>query len=99
MNGYQLGHSRGERIADRLRPFLTARVVGDVLSLGSLTAGEVTAFMLACSQSASPATVQRTGTALRSLLRFLHLRGMINTPLVGAVPTAAHWNRPGCRST
>ena len=84
-----------QRETDLLRPFLAARVVGDVLDLRSLTAGAVTAFMLARSESASPATVQRTGTALRSLLRFLHLRGMIDTSLVGAVPTAANWKQAG----
>ena len=84
-----------QRETDLLRPFLAARVVGDVLDLGSLTAGAVTAFMLARSESASPATVQRTGTALRSLLRFLHLRGMIDASLVGAVPTAANWKQAG----
>ena len=84
-----------QRETDLLRPFLAARVVGDVLDLRSLTAGAVTAFMLARSESASPATVQRTGTALRSLLRFLHLRGMIDTSLAGAVPTAANWKQAG----
>jgi integrase/recombinase XerD len=39
--------------------------------------------------------VQRTGTALRSLLRFLHLRGVIGASLVGAVPTAANWRLAG----
>ena len=84
-----------QRETDLVRPFLAARLVGDVLGLGSLTAGEVTAFMLGRSESASPATVQRTGTALRSLLRFLHLRGVIDTSLVGAVPTAANWKLAG----
>jgi len=60
-----------QRETDLVRPFLAARVVGDVLGLNSLTAGEVTAFMLSRSESALTATVQRTGTALRSLLRFL----------------------------
>ncbi len=85
------------RETDLVRPFLAARVVGvgDVLGLDSLTAVEVTAFMLARSESASPATVQRTGTALRSLLRFLHLRGVIGASLVGAVPTAANWKLAG----
>jgi hypothetical protein len=83
------------REMDLVRPFLAARVVGDVLVLGSLTAGEVTAFMLARSRCVSTATVQRTGTALRSLLRFLHLRGVIDTSLVGAVPTAASSPDPG----
>jgi integrase/recombinase XerD len=84
-----------KRETDLVRPFLAARVMGDVLDLDSLTAGEVTAFMLGRSGSASPATVQRTGTALRSLLRFLHLRGVIDTSLVGAVPTAANWKLAG----
>lgn len=44
---------------------------------------------------ASPATVQRTGTALRSLLRFWHLQGVIGSSLVGAVPTAANWKLSG----
>lgn len=83
------------RETDLVRPFLAARVVDDVLVLDSLTAGEVTAFVLARSGSASPATVQRTGTALRSLLRFLHLRGVIGASLVGAVPTAANWKLVG----
>jgi site-specific recombinase XerD len=83
------------RETDLVRPFLAARVVSDVLVLDSLTAGEVTTFMLARSETVSTATVQRTGTALRSLLRFLHLRGVIGTSLVGAVPTAANWKLAG----
>lgn len=51
--------------------------------------------MLACSRSDSPATVQRTGTAMRSLLRFLHLGGVIDVSLVGAVPAAANWKLAG----
>ena len=96
-----LTHERGLavltvwRSTDLVRPFLAARVAGDLLGLESLTAAEVTAFMLARSESASPATVQRTGTALRSLLRFLHLRGVIGASLVGAVPTAANWKLAG----
>ncbi|MDQ2782515.1 MAG: site-specific integrase [Actinomycetota bacterium] len=85
------------RATDLVRPFLAGRVLGagEVIDLGSLTAEQVTAFMLARSESASPATVQRTGTALRSLLRFLHLRGVIGDSLVGAVPTAANWRLSG----
>lgn len=85
------------RNTDLVRPFLAARVerAGEVLDLGLLTAAEVAAFMLARSETASPATVQRTGTALRSLLRFLHLQGVIGASLVGAVPTAANWKLAG----
>jgi site-specific recombinase XerD len=96
-----LAHERGltaatiGRDTDLARPFLASRIVGGLLDLESLKSADVIAFMLARSRSASPATVQRTGTALRSLLRFLHLRGAIGSSLVGAVPTAANWKLAG----
>ena len=78
------------------RPFLAGRVrEGGFKDLESLTAADVQAFVLDCARSASPARVQRTGTALRSLLRFLHLRGVTVSPLAGAVPTAAGWKLSG----
>ena len=79
-----------------VRPFLAGRVrEGGFKDLESLTAADVQAFVLDCARSASPARVQRTGTALRSLLRFLHLRGVTVSPLAGAVPTAAGWKLSG----
>jgi site-specific recombinase XerD len=79
-----------------VRPFLAGRVrEGGFKDLESLTAADVQAFVLECARSASPARVQRTGTALRSLLRFLHLRGVTASPLAGAVPTAACWKLSG----
>ena len=88
---------RDHRARDRLvRPFLAGRVrEGGFEDLESLTAADVQAFVLDCARSASPARVQRTGTALRSLLRFLHLRGVTASPLAGAVPTAADWKLSG----
>ena len=79
-----------------VRPFLAGRVrEGGFKDLESLTAADVQAFVLDRARSASPARVQRTGTALRSLLRFLHLRGVTASPLAGAVPTAAGWKLSG----
>jgi len=79
-----------------VRSFLAGRVrEGGFKDLESLTAADVQAFVLECARSASPARVQRTGTALRSLLRFLHLRGVTASPLAGAVPTAAGWKLSG----
>jgi integrase/recombinase XerD len=79
-----------------VRAFLAGRVrEGGFKDLGSLTAADVQAFVLDCARSASPARVQRTGTALRSLLRFLHLRGVTAFSLAGAVPTAAGWKLSG----
>jgi site-specific recombinase XerD len=83
------------RSTDLVRPFLCAQRVGDSLDLTALTAAEITAFMLARSRSSSPATVQNTGSALRSLLRFMHWNGMVDSWLVGAVPSAANWRLAG----
>jgi integrase/recombinase XerD len=79
-----------------VRAFLAGRVrEGSFEDLESLTVADVQAFVLDRARSASPARVQRTGTALRSLLRFLHLRGVTASPLAGAVPTAAGWKLSG----
>jgi integrase/recombinase XerD len=79
-----------------VRPFLTGRVrEGGFRDLESLTAADVQAFVLDLARSAPPAHVQRAGTALRSLMRFLHLRGVTVSPLAGAVPTAAGWKLAG----
>jgi integrase/recombinase XerD len=79
-----------------VRPFLAGRVrEGGFKDLEPLTAADVQAFVLDCARSVSPARVQRTGTALRSLLRFLHLRGVTVCPLAGAVPAAAGWKLSG----
>jgi integrase/recombinase XerD len=103
LDGYALYLTRERGLAgatvardtDLVRPFVAARVRPAGLDLKTLSAADVLAFMLACSQDAPPATVQRTGTALRSLLRFLHLQGLIDSSLVGAVPTAANWKLAG----
>ena len=78
-----------------IRPFLAGRVRDGFADLGTLTAADVQAFVLDCARSSPPVTVQRTGTALRSLLRFLHLQGVTASPLAGAVPTAANWKLSG----
>ena len=85
-----------EHQAVLVRPFLTGRIRDDGFrDLKSLTAADVQAFVLDRARSSSPAQVQATGTALRSLLRFLHLRGITSSPLASAVPAAAGWKLAG----
>src|ERR1019366_8215328 len=62
--------------------------------LRDLGAGDFTAFLTAESRRLAPKTVQRLATALRSLLRFWHLQGLISGPLDQAVPQIAN-RRPG----
>jgi hypothetical protein len=80
-----------ERNVGLVRPFLSERVVDGRLMLDSLTAADIAGFMLGCGRSVAPATVQRTATALRSLLGFQHLQGITSSSLVSAVPAAAQW--------
>jgi site-specific recombinase XerD len=75
-----------------VRPFLADHVSAsdDQLDLQRLSAGEVAAFVVAQSRT-RPRSVGRLVTALRSLLRFLHVDGVIDRPLVEAVPSVASW--------
>ena len=58
-----------------------------------MTAGGVTSFLVAESRRLAPKTVQRLATALRSLLRFWHLDGVVSVSLVEAVPKVANGGR------
>lgn len=84
-----------ERETRLIRPFLAGRVRDGLADLETLTAADVQAFVLGCARTVPLAAVQRTGTALRSLLRFLHLQGVTAAPLAAAVPTAANWKLSG----
>jgi integrase/recombinase XerD len=84
--------ARGYR--DLVRPFAERHAAGGLAGLNALTAGDVTAFLTAQSRRLAPKTAQRAATALRSLLRFCHLRGLAPGRLDQAVPTVAN-RRPG----
>jgi len=61
-------------------------------SLRQLDAVAVTSFIMRQSrQSASTWSAKTLVTATRSLLRFLHVKGLITVPLAGAVPAVAGW--------
>jgi integrase/recombinase XerD len=59
--------------------------------VGGLTAADVTGFVTAQCRRRSTGAAKILVTALRSLLRFLHLEGVIAGPLAGAVPAVAGW--------
>ena len=79
---------------DAVKPFL-ARLDEDRLDLRELSAGRVTAFVVARCPGQSRGAAKMTVTALRSLLGFLHVEGLIAESLVGAVPSAASWRLSG----
>jgi len=55
----------------------------------------VIGFVVARCPTQSRGAAKMTVTALRSLLEFLHLRGMVGESLVGAVPSTASWRLSG----
>jgi site-specific recombinase XerD len=76
------------RHATALRPFTASLARDGHPGLAGLTAREVTDFVVAQSRQ-RPSTVPHLVTALRSLLRFLHVDGVIAAGLADAVPAAA----------
>ncbi len=66
------------------------------LDWGRLTATEITSFVLRrARQSSSIGTCKLLVTQLRSLLRFLHVRGAIDRDLSTCVPAVAGWRLAG----
>lgn len=87
-----------DRTIDRniraIRGFVVSRMRDGQLELENLTAGEVTAFVVAQSRR-DPRSVPRLVSPLRSLLRFLHATGVTPVGLASAVPTVARWKLAG----
>jgi len=81
----------GEKYADCLRPFLTDRLRQGALDWESLAAGDISRFTAARLPAMAPSSAKSTVTALRSLLRYLHVIGELPLPLAAAVPSVASW--------
>jgi len=91
-----LAETTGDLNVRTIRPFIVDRAerMECGLALERLTAGEVIAFVLAQYRQ-RPQSVKRVVTALRSLLRFLHVEGIISQSLATAVPSMAGWTLTG----
>src|SRR5206468_233596 len=84
-----------QRNASIVRDFLSARFANGRIDLVELTASDLTAFILRESRRYSIGTTKYVVTALRSFLRYLHLKGEIAQDLSGAVPAIAGWRLSG----
>jgi integrase/recombinase XerD len=73
------------------RELVDERLAGGTMRPEHLHAGLVRDFLLARVRSVAPARAQYAGTALRSFLRFLFLRGETRTDLAFAVPRVRRW--------
>jgi len=60
--------------------------------LGQVSAAAAIDFLIAEGSVRSAAWAKAVAVALRSLLRFLYVEGLIETPLADAVPTPAGWS-------
>ena len=76
-------------------PLLVSRLVGGELDLASLTAADVIGFVRTSCPGRAVGTAKLVVTALRSLLGFLHVEGMIGSTLAPAVPSVAGGTRLG----
>jgi integrase/recombinase XerD len=81
--------------SDTVRPFVAGREIEDDIDLEGLTAAAVTEFVVKACAGRTRSSAKRTVTALRSLLGFLHVQGVLGESLVAAVPSAASWRLAG----
>jgi site-specific recombinase XerD len=101
-----LFHDRGLSATTVLRYENTARrflrqhvATGDVAQIADLTGVTVNAFLLAESRRCSVGAAKGRVAELRSLLRFLHVRGRVPLPLGTAIPPVAGWHNTGIPPT
>ena len=83
------------RNVELARPFVAGWERAGRVQLEPLRAADVIAFVVARCHDARGGTAPRMVTALRSLLRFLHVDGLIDQPLATAVPAVAGWKLTG----
>jgi len=86
-----LAASSTRAYVDMARLFLNWRATTDELDLEHLNSGDVTAFVLAECPRRSSGSAKLVVSALRSLLGFLHVDGIIAESLRAAVPSVASY--------
>jgi site-specific recombinase XerD len=88
--------STARAYADALRPFLRTRERPDgSLGLERLAPADITAFVVAELPGRQSGSAKLTVAALRSLLGFLHVEGILARSLASAVPSVAGWRLAG----
>jgi len=81
---------------DIVRPFVESRVTSTgECDVWALSPGDVLGFLLAETGRRSRKSAKSLVSALRSLLGFGHVQGLIGRPLAGAVPSVAGWRLAG----
>jgi integrase/recombinase XerD len=86
-----LGTETAAGYACFVRPFVAGRLAPGGPGLEGLTAAEVTAFVVASCPGKPKGSAKLTVCALRSLLGWLHVDGVLGESLAWAVPAVASW--------
>ena len=77
------------------RQFFAALSDGGQLALDGLTSADISRYVVAETRRRGRGYAKLMVCALRSLLRFLQLEGLVDGALVAAVPAVAHWRSSG----
>lgn len=77
------------------RRFLSATLNAEAFNLSCLTAAEVSSYILGEARASSVGYAKVKISALRSFLRYLHVRGEVPRDLSGALPAVAGWRLAG----
>jgi integrase/recombinase XerD len=80
---------------DMVRPFVETRVVDGELDWVGLSPDDVIGFVRSTCHDRSIGSAKLAVTALRSLLGYLHVEGLISRPLDAAIPSVAGWRLAG----
>jgi integrase/recombinase XerD len=76
---------------DLVRPFVQSRVIDGELDWMGLSACDVIGFVRSACRERSNRSAKLAVTALRSLLGYLHVEGLVHKPLDAIVPSVAGW--------
>ncbi len=90
-----LAHGTTWDYTHMVRPFLNRRVIPGSADLAGLAASDVIAFVVEQCRHRNRGSAKLMVTALRSLLRFLYLEGVVPESLASAVPSVARWRLAG----
>jgi site-specific recombinase XerD len=74
-----------------VRPFVERFQVADGLELERMAAADVSTFVLDEARRLPGTSIRTVATALRSLLGYLHVVGLVDRSLTGAVPGVGAW--------
>ena len=80
---------------DLVRPFVETRVVDGDVHWMDLSAEDVIGFVRCTCHERSVGSAKLAVTALRSLLRYLHVEGLVSRLLDGVIPPVAGWRLAG----